>query len=102
MKSLPKGDFNLDNIIDKINELAVLRNVKITALNPLSERVFDFYRSLGIALNVSALNYTDMGNFINDIEKSDYILRVDSWSTSGVSPEQITVQMEVASIRVKE
>lgn len=111
---LPQGIGRVDNIVEKVNELAVSRGIKILSFTPSGKNKDDFYEITRVKLSIEAPRYEDAAYFVSDIEKSDLNLRVENWSISlgqrrrrgrrsiQSGEETIGFSMEIASIKFTE
>ncbi len=78
MKSLPKS-LPTDQVIDKISDFAVARDVQITSFSPTKNKNDAFTEMATLSINVTTQDYNNMILFIKDIEESPYSLRIEKW-----------------------
>ena len=71
-----------NDLINKVTDFAVSRNVQIESYTPMSKQSSPLYDLTSIDLNVSAPDYKNVWLFMNDIEKSKYAIRVENWAGS--------------------
>mgnify|MGYP001563563607 CR=1 FL=1 len=111
MKALP-GGVAPANVIDKLNDFAEKRKVRIESFLPGEPKSEALYGKSSIRLDLSADSYRDLWLFVYDIEASPYNLRVDQWSGSiqagrqgpgaqSSGEEKIHAQMEITAIYFK-
>ncbi len=110
-------EFVGDDFINKVTDMAVSHNVQIESYSPAKKQTTPLYDLTSIVLNLSA-EYKNVWIFINDIEKSRYSIRIESWTgnmdTSSRTavrrrpteeeksqPSLVNVQVEIASINLK-
>ena len=120
--SFTEGIVNANQVIDRLDGLALARDVQILSFTPQQMPGTDFYDILSISLEISASRYSDIGFFIYDIENSAYNFRIENWVASSQSQglsgrrrqntrkiasakeaekEKIIARVIVASIKVK-
>ena len=63
-----------------ISELAEKKQIKIVSFVPGERKVNDLVRANILELNVNADNYDHLIEFIELIEQSSYLMRVEKWS----------------------
>lgn len=104
---LPKG-INEYKMIEELSNFASNRNVKISSYTPASRESKKYFDKVIVNLSVSTHSYKDMCMFVNDIENSDYALRLDNWHGSMEDAGETTAengninaQITVASINFK-
>ncbi len=111
VKALPEG-IAPSNIIDKLNDFAEKRKVRIESFLPAGSQSQALYEKSSVLLNISADSYQDLWLFVYDIETSPYNLRVDRFSGSSQSirqgpgtqqsgQEKLYAQMEITAIYFK-
>ncbi len=71
-----------DQLVDKLSEFAVNRNVQILSFSPAEEKQNDYAKLTSVRLNITSESYENVVLFIKDIESAPYALRVDKWSGS--------------------
>jgi hypothetical protein len=101
-----------EEAIPYLAQLADKHNVTINELQPPYERVEGFYREVRVVFSCSVANFHDAMMFMNDIESSKYMLKVNSWSFSpkdkGLVVEDPRVQsglsmsLDISSMRLIE
>lgn len=69
-----------DLLISKLSEYAVLHNVQIKTFSPAQETVGKYSSVANVKINISAKDFKGLLMFANQIEQSDYFLRIKSWS----------------------
>ncbi|MFH1359593.1 MAG: hypothetical protein ABIJ41_00970 [Candidatus Omnitrophota bacterium] len=96
-QSLPKGYGNLNDVVDRINELAINHNIQISSYAPSASTSFDQYATLSVRFDIVADTYEDTGFFAKDIENSKGNLRVDAWEATSQVPRRRT-QRSIADL----
>ncbi|MFA5060226.1 MAG: type 4a pilus biogenesis protein PilO [Candidatus Omnitrophota bacterium] len=81
LASFPSGFSDAGQMMDKINEFAILHSIQISSFTPKDGQQTDFYDTVGIQLSASAASYENIAFFIRDIENSPYGLRIEHWAT---------------------
>ncbi len=111
--ALPAGLGGASEVVEKLNTLAILRNIQILSLAPAATTATDVSTKTILRLSVAATQYEDLGYFVSDIENGGYNLRVDRWAASvketpsrdrrlNEQPvKQVTVEMEISAIKFK-
>jgi hypothetical protein len=89
LKALPSA-LSEEDVIPYLTELADKHQIVINELQPPYERVEGFYREVRVLFVCSIANFYDAMSFINDIENSKYMLKVNSWAFSPKDKEQLT------------
>ena len=116
LADLPPG-YDDNELSKQMTNMAIAAGVRIESFTPINMVDLDSYRQAGIRMDVSAEKYTDIWQFIYDIETSAYALRVDSWTgttsddpmaaarrrlnISDNSPRMIRASMEISSLVFK-
>ncbi len=111
LKHFPKSILT-DQLINKLSEFAVYRQVQIVSFSPLKEKGDDYIAVAGVQLNIVSANYKNIILFMRDVEDAPYSVRVDRWSakmkdrknTEGMSEikkQTVEASMEISSIRLK-
>ena len=107
IKNFPKSLPSIQ-IIDKISELANKRGIKILSFSPAKEKDQELWSVTSHSINISSNDFKNIVLFINDIENSDYLLRVEKWSAkisqqkSGESRDYLMdAQVDIGSITLK-
>ncbi len=109
--SLPQGMLETNSIVDKINNLALARNIQILSYDPAKRSSADLYIKTDITLTFVAENFGDLGRFIADVENSEYNFRVERWAgntnlriqgrTKPLMPGEFNVEMTISCIYFK-
>lgn len=69
----------VDDLIDKLSVFAITHNIKIISFSPAQEQEGEFSKTVTININFSAEKYTDLINFMKDIEQAPYAIRIETW-----------------------
>ena len=101
-----------EEVIPYLTQLADKHNVVINELQPPYEKVEGFYREVKVTFSCSVANFHDAMMFVNDIESSKYVLKVNTWSFSpkekGQSKEDprgnagLLMSFDISSVRLME
>lgn len=117
---LPQG-VPAANIIAKLTNFAVARNVRILSYSPATEADMPLYKIIRINLDVTSTSYKDMLLFLYDIENSVEPLRVEEWrgemkedegpsfrsrkipqpEAQGPDPDTISAKVKISAINFK-
>lgn len=85
---LPENRF-----ITQLTTLANKRNVSVTAISPPENKEYGFFRRVTSQLTCSVNGVKDALLFINDIEQSEFALKVDSWKVRHLDAESNNARM---------
>ena len=104
--TLPQGLLETNTIIERLNSLALARQVQILSYEPDNRQATDMYIKTKFKLTLFAKEYKDIGLFIQDVENSEHNFRIEQWSVSRderelKSDEGIRVFTVVSSIYFK-
>jgi hypothetical protein len=101
-----------EELIPYLTQLADKHNVVINELQPPYERVEGFYREVRMLFSCSVADFQDAMVFVNDIENSKYMLKVNSLSFSLKQKEEATddprakpglvMSLDISSVRLME
>lgn len=80
-----------EEVIPYLTQLADQHRVVINELQPPYERVQGFYREVKVVFVCSVANFHDAVLFVNDMENSKYMFKINSWS---LSPKEKGLAME--------
>ncbi|MGE0267219.1 MAG: type 4a pilus biogenesis protein PilO [Candidatus Omnitrophota bacterium] len=69
----------IDDLIDKVSVFAINHNIKIISFSPAQENTDEYTKIDRININISAENYSDLINFMKNIEQTPYAIRVETW-----------------------
>lgn len=69
----------VDDLIDIVSVFAINHNIKISSFSPAQEQVGDYSKIVTININFAAEKYTDLVNFMKDIEQAPYAIRIEAW-----------------------
>lgn len=69
----------VDELIDQISVFAINHNIKIISFSPSQESADEYTKIDRININISAENYSDLINFMKNIEQTPYAIRVETW-----------------------
>ncbi len=97
--SIPKK-FNEFEVITLISNYAKLHHVTITSLSPVESKDKGLYDVININFSAASDNFKDMILFLKKIEKSDFPLRVDSWSGREVENGKITFEIAISAVLI--
>ncbi len=77
-----------ENLIPYLTEIADRHNITINELQPPYVRIEGFYREVRISLVCSVKDFRNALIFVNDLESSKYMLKVNSWVINPEKKEQ--------------
>ncbi len=97
--SLPHK-LNEFELITLISNYAQLHHVTITSLSPAESKDMGLYDVINVNFSAASDNFKDMMLFLRKIEKSDFPLRVDSWSGSGAGNGKTTFEIEMSAVLI--
>lgn len=97
--SLPKrlNEFELTTLI---SNYAKLYHVSIPSLSPAESVDMGLYDAINVKFDASADNFKNMMLFLRQIEKSEYPLRINSWSGHELENGTIFFDIEVSAILI--
>ncbi len=87
--SLP-NKLNEFELIALISKYAKLQHVAITSLSPAESKDMGLYDVINVSFEAMCDGFKDMILFLRKIEKSEFPLRVDSWSGHEAENGKIT------------
>ena len=100
--SLPQGMVETNTIIERLNNLAIVRNIQILSYDPLERQATDIHVKTNLKLSLLAQNYENLGLFIQDLEDASNNFRIEEWSANTEeSGETISVHMVISSLYFK-
>ena len=97
--SLPKK-LNEFELIGLISNYAKLCNVTIASLSPAESKDMGLYDAINVSFEAVSDNFKDMMLFLRKIEKSDFPLRVDSWSGNEVKNGGISFFIKISAVLI--
>ncbi len=97
--SLPKK-LNEFEIITLISDYAKLHHVTITSLSPAESKDMGLYDVINVSFDAVSDNFKDMVLFLRKIEKSNFHLRVDSWSGHEAEDGKITFSIKISAVLI--
>jgi Tfp pilus assembly protein PilO len=110
VEQFPKT-INDDLAINRISDLASAHNIQILSFSPAQKGTAEYYEQSTIAFTVSTNNYTNIANFIEEVEKLPFAIRINGWagklSPTSASPNKtstedpIEVRIEISLLRLK-
>jgi len=77
-----------DQLIEKLSEFAIRRNVQILTFSPANEKNNNFITLTNIKINVASEDYTNIILFMRDIETSPFLIRVGSWEANLITTQE--------------
>jgi hypothetical protein len=84
VQSLPRA-LAEDDFISTLTDIAGKRGVRITDFVPPTVQESQYFRKLTSRITCVASTFREAVSFVNDIEKSEYALRIEGWV---IRPEQ--------------
>ena len=97
--SLP-NKLNEFELIALISNYAKLCHVNIASLSPAESKDMGLYDIIHVSFNAVSDNFKDMMLFLRKIEKSNFPLRVDSWSGNEVKNGGISFVIEINAVLI--
>jgi len=95
---LPKIDES--RLITIVSDDAKEFNVTFNSLTPNDSRDMGLYDVINISINAVSDNFKDMMLFLRKIERSDYPIRIDSWSGSEGEDGKITFMIQINAVLI--
>jgi len=83
-----------------ISNYAKTYHIKIPSLSPGESKNMVLYDIIDINFNAVADNFKDMMLFLRKIEKSEYPLRVNSWSGAEDQSGEITFEINISAVLI--
>ena len=100
LTGLPNS-LNENRFISQLTALAIKRKVTITSVSPPKTYDSGFFCRINTQLSCSVNSFIDALLFLNDIEGSDYALRIDSWKVLQTNtPGKLNMVIVVSSIEI--
>ena len=97
--SLPKN-LNESELITLISNYAKSHHVIITSLSPAESKDMGLYDIISINFEAVSDNFKEMVLFLRKIEKSNFPLRVDSWSGHKAENGEITSTIGISAVLI--
>jgi len=97
--SLP-NKLNEFELITLISNYAKLQHITITSLKPAESKDMGYYDVIDVSFDAMSGNFKDLVLFLRKIEKSDFPLRVDSWSGHEAENGQITFSIKISAVLI--
>jgi len=97
--SLPKN-LNESELITLISNYAKSHHVIITSLSPAESKDMGLYDIISINFEAVSDNFKEMVLFLRKIEKSNFPLRVDSWSGHKAENGEITFAIGISAVLI--
>lgn len=69
-----------NKLVELLNNMAAQHKINILSFSPAQDRSDTLYNQTSIQIQVSAENYTQLVQFVTEIEQSSYAIRLDQWS----------------------
>ncbi len=97
--SLPRK-LNEFELITLISNCAQSHHVTITSLSPAESKDMGLYDVINVNFSAASDNFKDMMLFLRNIEKSNFPLRVDSWSGRAAENGKTTFEIEMSAVPI--
>jgi len=97
--SLPQK-LNEFELITMISNYAKLHHVTITSLSPAESKDMGLYDVIDVSFEAGSDDFNGMMLFLRKIEKSDFPLRIDSWSGHGAGDGKITFLIKISAVLI--
>jgi hypothetical protein len=85
-------------VITMISEYAKSNHINIASLSPAESKDMGLYDSINVNIDATSDNFKDMILFLNNIEKSQAPLRIDTWSGHEVENGKITFSIAISAV----
>ena len=95
--SIPKN-LNEFELTVLLSNYAKLYNVAIPSLSPGESKDMGLYDVININFNAVSDNFKDMMLFLRQIEKSEFPLRINSWSGDEEKNGEITFEINISAV----
>ena len=95
--SLSKG-LKRDKVISQMADYAAASHVSILSFSPGKVRDLGMYELVRVRLSIKANSYKDVLLFLRSIEKSPYVLRVESWKVINFQAGNFSCDVEISSL----
>lgn len=79
VKAFPQA-IQSDQLIARLSDFAVARNVQILAFSPAEKRSGDFFDQISVNINIASDNYENILAFLKDVESSSYSIFIQKWN----------------------
>src|SRR3989338_4817335 len=76
-----------NRLIEILSEIAIKRNIQIIAFSPSEAKSNELVRLTKVRINIRSDNYPDIIRFMNDIEDSEYSIRIGEWVGISTDPD---------------
>jgi hypothetical protein len=97
--SIPKT-INVFELIPLISNYAKQYNSNISSYSPDQSKNMGLYDVLNVHFDMVSDNFKDMMLFLRRIEKSNYPLRIDSWSGNKAEDGKISFTIEISAVLI--
>ena len=98
LKTAPKS-ITGDQLIQTLSEFAINRNVQILSFSPAQKKSNKLVSLTSVKVNVASTKYSDIILFVHDIEQSSYPIRIENWSGTSTTQDEISAQSSRRSSR---
>lgn len=78
----------VDDLIHQLSGFAIDHDVKIISFSPAQEQKADYSTISRVQINILAKDYAQMIDFLGDIEKAPYAIRIENFSAQLVTRTQ--------------
>ena len=97
--SMPKK-LNEFELITLLSNYAGLYHVTIASLSPAESKDMGLYDVINVSFSAASDNFKDLILFLRKIEKSNFPLRVDSWSGHEAEKGKITFEIVISAVLI--
>lgn len=97
--SLP-DKLNEFELITLISNYAKLQHITITSLAPAQSQDMGLYDVINVSFEAVSGNFKDMMLFLRKVEKSNFPLRIDSWSGRETQKGEITFVIKISAVLI--
>ncbi|MBF0571599.1 MAG: hypothetical protein HQL12_06965 [Candidatus Omnitrophica bacterium] len=85
-------------IITLISDYAKSRHVIITSLSPAESKDMGLYNVVNVSFNATCDDFKEMMLFLRKIEKSEFPLKINSWSGNEAENGRINFVVEISGV----
>jgi len=97
--SIPKK-INEFELITLISDYTKIYNITISSLTPAESKDMGLFDLINVSFDLKADNYKDMMLFLREIEKSNFSLRINSWSGHEEDDGKMIFVIEISAVLV--
>ena len=99
-KSSMSKKINEYELITQMSNYAKLCHVTITSLSPAESKDMGLYDLINVNFNAVSDNFKDLMLFFRKVEKSEYSLRINSWSGREADDGRVVFTIEISAVNI--